>query len=302
MRISVVVPVYNAEKYLEACVHSILRQTFSDFEVILIDDGSVDASGKLCDKLSGMDCRIRVAHQQNAGVTCARAKGVTLAHGEWICFVDSDDTLPIDSLERLSEGICDKTDIIVGFWDERKILSIRWLDLKKYREMCITGKGIYPGPCARLIRRRLFNEHTFSIPRTIVKGEDMLMNIRLSFATLQDVRIVPFKVYNYLSHPESCVHNFTPTCDYESIFYKEKLCAIPQSEQILYKKYCIKNGLKALHRIIRYSSSIEAWDNSLFVAQLKKDIIDSHYRLSLGDYFLIMSTNRFLKIILWKLF
>lgn len=133
MKISIVVPVYNTEKYLTECVNSILLQTFTDFEVILVDDGSKDKSGQICDRLSETDSRIKVFHQLNSGVTCARAKGVTLAQGEWICFVDSDDTLPVDSLEKLDAGICDATDIVIGFCDNQKILTKEWINIVEYR-------------------------------------------------------------------------------------------------------------------------------------------------------------------------
>lgn len=294
MRISVVVPVYKTEKYIKKCVDSILRQTFTDFEILLVDDGSPDRSGEICDGLSLVNTRIRTIHQENGGVTSARAKGVTHACGEWICFVDSDDTLPSDVLERLSEGIHPKTDIVIGFWDERKIVKQQWMDIEEYRKACITGKKIYPGPCARLFRRSIFNKNTFDIPRVIVKGEDMLMNIRLSFTTVKDVRIVPYKVYNYLAHPESCVHNFIPTCDYEYLFYQERLRAIPTGLQNHYKCDCIKNSLKALYRIIKHSKSVNGIADSQFVAQLKKDIAQVHYSQSLKDRFLMMLKMKYL--------
>lgn len=125
--ISIVVPVYKVERYLSQCVESLLQQTYSDTEIILIDDGSPDGSGVLCDELSATDARIKVFYQANKGVTAARAKGVELAKGEWIYFVDSDDTLPCDALSKLSEGICTETDLIIGFWDERKIIKEEWM-------------------------------------------------------------------------------------------------------------------------------------------------------------------------------
>lgn len=294
MRISVVVPVYRAEKFIKECVYSILKQTFTDFEILLVDDGSPDRSGEICDGFSLIDTRIRTVHQENGGVTCARAKGVSHACGDWICFVDSDDTLPPDALERLSKGIHPKTDIVIGFWDERKIVKQEWMSIEEYRKVCITGKKIYPGPCARLFRRSIFNENTFDIPRMIVKGEDMLMNIRLSFSTVKDVRIIPYKVYNYLAHPESCVHNFIPTCEYEYVFYHERLRAIPSDLQKRYKRDCIKNSLKALHRIVKHSQSIKGIADSQFVAQLKKDIAQVHYSQSLKERLLMMLKMKYL--------
>ena len=99
--ISVIVPVYNVENYLRDCVKSILSQTFTSFELLLIDDGSKDHSGKICDELVQTDSRIKVFHQKNGGVSSARNKGLDEACGKWIYFTDSDDELYPDSLEFL---------------------------------------------------------------------------------------------------------------------------------------------------------------------------------------------------------
>ena len=90
-KISVIVPVYNAEKYFHRCIDSILSQTFTDFELLLINDGSTDRSGKICDEYANKDARIRVFHKENGGVSSARNIGLDNARGEWIAFCDSDD-------------------------------------------------------------------------------------------------------------------------------------------------------------------------------------------------------------------
>lgn len=98
-KISVIVPVYNVEKYLPRCIDSILAQTFTDFELLLIDDGSTDNSGEICDEYAKNDRRIRVFHKENGGVSSARNTGLINAKGEWVCFVDSDDDICINYLE-----------------------------------------------------------------------------------------------------------------------------------------------------------------------------------------------------------
>lgn len=99
--ISVIIPVYKCEKYIEACVNSILNQTFSDFEIILVDDGSPDNSGKLCDELAEKHNNITVIHQENQGQATARNNGVKVSRGEWLHFVDSDDSLHPETLKHL---------------------------------------------------------------------------------------------------------------------------------------------------------------------------------------------------------
>lgn len=89
--VSIIVPVYQVEKYIRQCVDSILAQTFTDFELILVDDGSKDQSGKICDEYAGMDKRVKVIHQKNSGVASARNHGIACANGKYVCFVDADD-------------------------------------------------------------------------------------------------------------------------------------------------------------------------------------------------------------------
>jgi len=100
-KISIVVPVYNVEQYLEKCVHSLCNQTFLDFEIILVDDGSTDSSGDMCDNLAKTDSRITVLHKQNGGLSDARNFGIDAAQGEFLTFVDSDDYVAPTYLEYL---------------------------------------------------------------------------------------------------------------------------------------------------------------------------------------------------------
>ena len=99
--ISVVVPIYNVEKYLEKCIDSIINQTYKDLEIILVDDGSTDSSGKIADKYAKLDSRIKVIHKSNGGLSDARNKGLKIASGKYVSFVDSDDFISNDMLDYL---------------------------------------------------------------------------------------------------------------------------------------------------------------------------------------------------------
>lgn len=100
-KISVIVPIYNAEKYLHRCIDSILNQTFTDFEVLLINDGSTDSSGSICDEYAKKDSRVRVFHKENGGVSLARNIGIDKALGLWTLFVDSDDWLDLGTFSLI---------------------------------------------------------------------------------------------------------------------------------------------------------------------------------------------------------
>ena len=93
MKLSIIIPVYNAEQYLNNTISNIIQQTFTDFELLLIDDGSTDSSGQLCDEWSQKDSRIKVIHQKNMGVSEARNSGLRVTQGEYIAFVDNDDLI-----------------------------------------------------------------------------------------------------------------------------------------------------------------------------------------------------------------
>ena len=102
-KISIIVPVYNAKSYLSRCIDSILNQTYQDFELILVDDGSTDCSGEICDKYASNDIRIRVFHKPNGGVSSARNLGLSKINGNYVIFVDSDDFLMPNHLEILAQ-------------------------------------------------------------------------------------------------------------------------------------------------------------------------------------------------------
>lgn len=111
MKVSFIVPVYNVERYLVCCVKSILAQKYTAFEIILIDDGSKDNSGEICDKLSKKYSSVKVIHQENSGVSAARNQGLRIAQGDWICFIDSDDAVTDDLLETYWNFLNDEYDV-----------------------------------------------------------------------------------------------------------------------------------------------------------------------------------------------
>ena len=177
-QISVIVPVYNGERYLHECIDSILNQSFKNLELILVDDGSTDDSGKICDAYALIDNRIKVIHKDNEGINATRKRGVDEAKGVWISFCDNDDSLPLDALNNLYE-LTNCTDIVIGFPDSPNYKT--QLSLEECRRNMITAKLLPPSPWGKLYRRSLLTEDIFDFPREIDGEEDMIMNIRLMF-------------------------------------------------------------------------------------------------------------------------
>ena len=117
-KVSIIVPIYNVEKYIGKCIESIMNQTLKDIEVILVNDGSTDKSGKIADKYASIDNRIKVIHQKNLGQGVARNKGIEISNGKFIGFVDSDDWIDLDMYERLYNSICEN-DADIGVCSRR---------------------------------------------------------------------------------------------------------------------------------------------------------------------------------------
>lgn len=268
-KISVIVPIYNAEKYISKCVDSILVQTFSDYEIILIDDGSTDKSGKIIDAIAQKDSRIKVIHQFNKGVTKARYKGVLESRGEWIMFVDADDKLFEYSLKDLYEPVeKGDYDIIVG---TRYTNCTNVLSRQEYIDKFI----LYNFPhtvCSRLYRRDLLDDFAFDIPPEIVKGEDYIINLRVCFKNKKEVYVVKKLVYNHNNfNASSCITTFRSTLDYEVQFSKYRDLSFPEG---MLEKYIIK--------VIndRFSGIFTVINDNIFSIK-RKDIINHKYFIDL---------------------
>ncbi len=291
--ISVIVPVYKVEKYLQACISSILSQSFTEFELILVDDGSPDSSGAICEKYACKDSRIKVLHTENGGVTAARKCGLDIAQGDYITFVDSDDTLPVTALEDLWNEIRNgEYDIVIGRFD-RKMYPTASLSASKYQSLSVSGKIIHTAPWARLISVRLFDENTLDIPRTIVKGEDMLMNIRLAFKNRKPVRLLSKQVYNYILHPESCTKTFNRSIEYESFYHSYRNASIPTEFRSMFIYETIESRVKGIEDVYSHCKK-NTWTDTDFFRQLMDDIKLSKYPLSKLKKFKLYTSNRFI--------
>lgn len=149
--VSVIVPVYNVERYLEECVQSLLKQTYSDIEIILVDDGSKDSSGKMCDQFAKEDSRINVIHKENAGLGFARNSGLTVAKGKYVTFIDSDDVADENLVETLMLGIHEsKSDTCIGGFkriSENGTITF----VEQYDIVLFTGAEVYNELFARML-------------------------------------------------------------------------------------------------------------------------------------------------------
>jgi glycosyltransferase involved in cell wall biosynthesis len=212
--ISIIVPVYKTEKYVHRCIDSILAQTFTDFECIVIDDGSPDNCPAICDEYAAKDSRIIVIHQKNKGVSAARNAGLDRARGEWIGFVDSDDWCDPGMFAFLLEN-AEKHHVDISVCGLRSINEKNEIKypIKGHSKFIINNNLIQeyylkdyfmPFSFNKLVNKRLFswNNEVLRYDETIKYAEDALMFFYL-FKRSQRVYFSSQPYYNYYKHPES---------------------------------------------------------------------------------------------------
>lgn len=215
-KISAIVPVYNTEKYLHRCIDSILSQTFNDFELLLIDDGSKDESGKICEEYAQKDARVRVLHKENGGVSSARNMGLDNARGEWISFIDADDWIHLDTynilVEKADTGLFDF--IIFAFKSifAESEKQVKIPDYKKdskrlfIREYLLSGWTVVWN---LLIRTEFINKNNIRFQEGINIGEDFQFLFRALLIT-DSIGTVnrPLYYYNRINE-SSALHNLS---------------------------------------------------------------------------------------------
>jgi glycosyltransferase involved in cell wall biosynthesis len=259
--ISVIVPVYNTEKYLDRCVKSIINQTFSDFELILVDDGSPDYSGILCDKWSKKDSRIKVIHQQNAGAGAARNAGLAIATGDYINFVDSDDWISpemyeilYNSLQKSSAAVAMTGMISKSRYEESaKIDAVQiHYTMKNTKEMLkrffrVNGEdSSIISVCGRLIDRKILQNFRF-VEGTI--SEDVSAAFFMCVNSPKTV-VVNVPMYNYFQNTSGVTKSKVTKRDFEYIQAFQRIYSYINSNVPDFSYYAKMNVLRSQFTIL----------------------------------------------------
>lgn len=197
--ISIIVPVYNVEKYLDECIQSIVSQSYTDWECILIEDGSTDKSGDICDQWAKQDQRIKVIHQENQGVSVARNQGIDNAKGEFITFIDSDDWIDSEYLQTLFQPTLKQpTDLVVTgitqdysngnsiVYQPGHSLTFELVSKDTTHFIELNQKYLLYGPTSNLYRSDIVRQHQIRFSTNASYGEDLLFN----FQYLEYVRTI----------------------------------------------------------------------------------------------------------------
>ena len=292
--ISIIVPIYNIEKFLPCCIDSILAQTFTEWELILVDDGSKDTCGSICDEYATKDGRIRVIHKPNGGLTSARNAGLAMASGEWVMFLDGDDWIEPEMLELLlREGEETGADIVMGDflfaypdrdvpyrlpdWDDCKTTSLNRYITSVWT--CVWG-GIH--------RRSLYEEHQLQSPQGVTYCEDFHLIVRLCYFARKVVNVHrPF--YHYRQQEGSVMHNLNKKTERDEQWVYQDIIRFFKEQGVYkdYRKTMCWRMLKATQELVLDKSDWKAFQE--MVPEKKHYIWDCPY------------INRKLKMNMWCL-
>lgn len=244
-KVSIIVPVYNVEKYIEKCLKSLISQSYKNIEIILIDDGSKDNSGKICDTYKRKDSRIKVIHKENAGVSEARNLGIQKATGRYLCFVDADDFVMNDYIEYMHQLIVkESSDIAVctkmfsNFNEEQSSDEMIEVLDGENAIIRILNYRMPIGVYSRIFKKDLIKDNGIKFLKDIYMGEGFNFNVAC-FQKAKKVIISNYKVYYYRRD-----NTTSATSDF----------SIKKCENSLYAMKVMNNNL-----LIRTSRVINSW-------------------------------------------
>lgn len=287
--ISIIVPVYKAENYIQTCVKSILKQTYEDFELLLVDDGTPDSSGIICDKLAKTDVRIKVFHKENGGVSSARNYGISHAKGKWICFIDSDDYIDETYLENFMIVEKNSDFILQGYkkvYHQRILSQVNFngFESHDFDEILAFSENnhIINSPCFKLYKLSVIKENELHFDSNISYGEDHLFS--LSYVIyINKIAYSKGDGYNYIiTDSESLTRRVVPYS--QMVYYIEK--AEAKSALILNKCHSVileevfrTTYMDNVFRAYRYffASDNTLDDYKIFVARLNINSLNIRY-------------------------
>lgn len=263
MRFSIIVPVYNCEMFISECVDSLLNQSFTDYEIILIDDGSIDSSLSVCKKYEALDSRIKVIHTENNGVSAARNLGLNEAQGELILFVDCDDAVNEHLLEYCDKAISEtEADLCVfditsdsqeikssgnsyALMSDEEFENLKISIFNRDRQMESICHIKAPSPC-KVYRKKIIEDNGIKFIESLSNGEDGIFNLYYCIFAKKAVYIKE-KMYFYRLHGGSITHKFSErtAADFRELC-KEYKCFVSRKEAAEYAKYVCERAIMSL--------------------------------------------------------
>lgn len=301
--VSIIIPVYNAEDLLSRCINSIINQSHSRIEIILINDGSTDNSGSICDHYGNLDTRIRVVHLKNKGVANARNKGIELAKGEYIQFVDSDDWLEEDTIEQtLGTLIRDKSQMIIfGYF--------RHFSLENYKECKLNNANVlnkeeifkqlgflmnnemFNSVWNKLYKKNILMENNVEFNVLYQNGEDFMFNMEyIKFINNMSLYNKCFYHYNNTQQSLSKSRSIKKFKSIKSAYdqYRpdlENISLYSEQSRRLYEQYYLKNIFIMLVDIYRSRKKVNYDYRQILLNMFKDEAIKKSLSIADPDYY-----------------
>ncbi len=315
--ISIIIPVYKVEKYIHRCINSILAQSYKDYEVILVDDGSPDRCPQICDDYAKQDERIKVIHKNNGGLSSARNVGLDAARGHYILFCDSDDCIHPKMLEVL-HSLCQRynADIAMGLIERFNTIIPEYREIDVENKRLLSGVEIqecffdrlnsyqYISACGKMFRRELFQQARFPVGK-LFEDEYLTYQVMLNANTICEIKT---PVYYYLENPEGITKNISPVQwmdDYQAryekclyfremgyikLYHKSIMDYLERGQWILIE-YRNNDKLIDLYRI-----HLKRYQEILEMAKMEQLVhMPEHF-----DYFMLANPEKGLLIRMWK--
>lgn len=269
--VSVIIPIYNVEPYLDRCICSVLRSDYGDFELILVDDGSTDGCLRICEKYARRDPRVIVLSQENTGVSAARNRGLEICRGEWIVFVDADDCISPDYLSLVA-GAKDTDLLLFDFAGNLEELTagVRSNQVFRYgqadmpdlvervlipRQLRKNGRINFRSTNGKAFKKAILNRYGLHFAPEISYGEDKLFNLEYTLH-VESYTYFPVPVYFYETRTSSLTHSFRPDALNELIVLMERLWMVleqhtpPPSTTQIYNNWVLDHTCFALTDLI----------------------------------------------------
>lgn len=300
MKISVIIPVFNAEVYLKRCLDSVINQTYRNLEIILINDGSTDSSDKICDEYKQKDNRIIVIHQENKGQSAARNKGLDISTGDFVGFVDADDFIDEKMYEKLMYSLKDRDLAICDYQLIKSNLSYKLDSSESISTVLFTYNQIWEEILIRLnnavwnklFKRKLINQLRFR--EDLHHGEDMMFNLEYLINCSSAV-MVKQTLYYYCRNASSVTSSSFSEKKLSEVVSKDKILSFVINNNPLYINYAKLLCFKARMNVLRlmYSENKDSHYKDVikkYKQELKELLKDVKYLLKLKEkleYFLL---------------
>lgn len=284
-KVSIIIPCYNIAEHLSKCIESVLAQTYQDFELLLVNDGSTDNTLKIIEAFAEKDMRIKVFTHENKGVSYTRNVGIQNAKGNCIVFIDGDDVIKSDYLEKLISDfkettwtICGMINVRKGFENENENFAKL---LQRYPEKTMSKENLLDvlkhsslsSPCARIYSKEIIVNHKVVFPENVSYQEDLLFNLAYC-QHIQEIRLLDYFGYFYIEHSESSTSRYHQNFyDINILFEKLKGLVTNHEDEVYLQRFVLDIVLKKLANIFHLDSQLSKEEQ----VRIIDEIVDAEY-------------------------